>query len=130
VALLGVLALGGIVVRNTLILADQIDTDMARPVHAAGHHRDHGAPRATRDPDRARRRAGFSSAHADVVLGPMATVLIGGTLVGTVLTLLFLPALYAAWFRVPNAEAGNKGGRMPDADQMKRTPTAWPQAAE
>ena len=32
--------------------------------------------------------------------GPMASVLIGGTLVGTVLTLFFLPALYAAWFRV------------------------------
>ena len=36
---------------------------------------------------------------------PLAVVLIGGTLVGTVLTLLFLPALYAAWFRVGRAGA-------------------------
>jgi hypothetical protein len=35
--------------------------------------------------------------------GPLAYVLIGGTLVGTVLTLLFLPALYAIWFRVPGS---------------------------
>jgi multidrug efflux pump subunit AcrB len=37
------------------------------------------------------------------IWGPMASVLIGGTAVGTVLTLLFLPALYAIWFRVAEA---------------------------
>ena len=43
----------------------------------------------------------------DAFWGPMAYVLIGGTLVGTLITLLFLPALYALWFRVmaPRQEA-------------------------
>lgn len=101
VALLGILALGGIIVRNTLILVDQIDTDMA-----------HGLTmrQAIIETTVRRARPVVLTALAAVLAfmpltltsfwGPMAIVLIGGTLVGTVLTLFFLPALYAAWFRV------------------------------
>ena len=106
VALLGILALGGIIVRNTLILVDQIDTDMA---HGLGM-RDAIIETTVR-----RARPVVLTALAAVFAflpltltsfwGPMAIVLIGGTLVGTVLTLFFLPALYAAWFRVGNAGA-------------------------
>jgi multidrug efflux pump len=103
VALLGILALGGIIVRNTLILVDQIDTDMA-----------HGLTMRDAIIETTVRRArpvvltalaavlAFMPLTLTSFWGPMAIVLIGGTLVGTVLTLFFLPALYAAWFRVGN----------------------------
>jgi multidrug efflux pump subunit AcrB len=106
VALLGILALGGIIVRNTLILVDQIDTDMA-----------HGLTMRQAIIETTVRRArpvvltALAAVFAFLPLtltsfwGPMAIVLIGGTLVGTVLTLFFLPALYAAWFRVGRADA-------------------------
>ncbi len=105
VALLGILALGGIIVRNTLILVDQIDTDIANGLSM----RDAIIETTVR-----RSRPVVLTALAAVLAflpltltsfwGPMAIVLIGGTLVGTVLTLFFLPALYAAWFRVGRAE--------------------------
>lgn len=105
VALLGILALGGIIVRNTLILVDQIDTDMANGLSM----RDAIIETTVR-----RSRPVVLTALAAVLAflpltltsfwGPMAIVLIGGTLVGTVLTLFFLPALYAAWFRVGSSE--------------------------
>jgi len=101
VALLGILALGGIIVRNTLILADQIDTDMANGMSMR---------KAIIETTVRRARPVVLTALAAVFAfmpltltsfwGPMAIVLIGGTLVGTALTLFFLPALYAAWFRV------------------------------
>jgi multidrug efflux pump subunit AcrB len=104
VALLGILALGGIIVRNTLILVDQIDTDMAHGL---------GMREAIIETTVRRARPVVLTALAAVFAflpltltsfwGPMAIVLIGGTLVGTVLTLFFLPALYAAWFRVGRA---------------------------
>lgn len=105
VALLGILALGGIIVRNTLILVDQIDTDMA-----------HGLTMRDAIIETTVRRArpvvltalaavlAFMPLTLTSFWGPMAIVLIGGTLVGTVLTLFFLPALYAAWFRVGRAD--------------------------
>ena len=64
-----------------------------RPAHAAG------------DPDRACHRAGLHPAYAFRIQGSMAYTLIGGTAAGTVLFLLFLPALYVAWFRIKPAEA-------------------------
>lgn len=102
VALLGILALGGIIVRNTLILADQIDTDMASGM---------AMREAIIETTVRRARPVILTALAAIFAfmpltlatfwAPLAFVLIGGTLIGTVLTLLFLPALYAAWFRVP-----------------------------
>lgn len=58
---------------------------------------------------RACRRAGFHSSHPFSVLGSMAYTLIGGTAVGTVMILLFLPALYAAWFRIKPTEYESQG---------------------
>lgn len=118
VALLGVLALGGIIVRNTLILADQIDTDLARglPLHDAIVET---TVRRARPVVLTALAAVFAFLPLTLTSfwGPMASVLIGGTLVGTVLTLLFLPALYAAWFRVP-ASAGPRE----DADGLQLGP--------
>jgi len=52
----------------------------------------------------ARLANGFT-AKAEIVWGPMAYAMMGGILIGTALTLLFLPALYVAWFRIPAPEA-------------------------
>ena len=107
VALLGVIALSGIIMRNSVILVDQIEQDIK-----AGH-----------DPwtaivESAVRRARpilLTAAAAILALvplvrsvfyGPAAIALMGGLFVATLLTMTFLPALYAAWFKV-------------------RRPTAW-----
>jgi multidrug efflux pump len=106
VALLGILALGGIIVRNTLILADQIDADMT-----AGMMMREAIIETTVRRARPVVLTALAAVFAFLPLtltsfwGPMAIVLIGGTLVGTMLTLFFLPALYAAWFRVPGPDA-------------------------
>jgi multidrug efflux pump subunit AcrB len=101
VAILGLIGLGGILMRNTLILVEQIKTELAGgldPYHAIIEATVH------------RSRAVLLTALAAVLAfapltlssfwGPLAYVLIGGTTVGTVLTLLVLPALYALWFGV------------------------------
>jgi multidrug efflux pump subunit AcrB len=49
----------------------------------------------------------------DSFWGPLAYVLIGGVAVGTVITLLFVPALYAAWFRIPVAETAPRASGAP-----------------
>ncbi|WP_322400240.1 efflux RND transporter permease subunit [Massilia luteola] len=101
VANLGVIALFGMVVRNSVILVDQIEKDIA-----AGH-----APWDAIVGSAVRRcRPILLTAAAaalamiplsrSVFWGPMAVAIMGGLLVATALTLLFLPALYAAWFRV------------------------------
>jgi multidrug efflux pump len=106
VALLGILALGGIIVRNTLILADQIATDQLSGMSLR---------QAIIETTVRRARPVVLTALAAVLAflpltltsfwGPMAIVLISGTMIGTVLTLFFLPALYAAWFRVGHTDA-------------------------
>jgi multidrug efflux pump len=101
VSLLGTIALAGMIMRNSVILVDQIDQDIA-----AGH-----APwDAVIDATVRRARPIVLTAGTaifamiplsrSVFWGPMAVALMGGLLVATALTLLFLPALYAAWFRV------------------------------
>ena len=101
VAMLGTIALSGIIMRNSLILVDQIDKDIA-----AGH-----APwNAVIDATVRRFRPIVLTAAAAVLalipltrsdfFGPMAVAMMGGLVIATVLTLIFLPALYAAWFRV------------------------------
>jgi multidrug efflux pump len=109
VALLGILALGGIIVRNTLILADQIATDQASGMSLRA---------AIIETTVRRARPVVLTALAAVLAflpltltsfwGPMAIVLISGTLIGTLLTLFFLPALYAAWFRVRDEEGAQR----------------------
>ncbi len=115
VALLGVLALGGMIMRNTIILVDQVRQDLE-------------AGRTLRDAivESTVRRArpvvltalaaalAFIPLATNVFWGPMALAMIGGLVVATVLTLMFLPALYAWAFRVksepePQAAAEPRG---------------------
>ncbi len=106
VALLGLIALAGMIMRNTVILVDQIDRDIA-----AGHTRHRAIIDAT--VRRARPVAltalaailGMVPLAGSAFWGPMAITIMGGLLVATVLTLLVVPALYAMWFRVRVDEA-------------------------
>jgi len=100
VALLGLIGLAGILMRNTLILTQQVSDNLAD-----------GQPPFEAIVEAAVRRArpvvltALAAALAFVPLtfdsfwGPLAYVLIGGVLVGTAITLLFVPALYALWMR-------------------------------
>ncbi|SHJ84774.1 Multidrug efflux pump subunit AcrB [Aureimonas altamirensis DSM 21988] len=101
VAILGILALAGILIRNSVILIVQIeharqegDSPWDAVVEATEHRM---------------RPILLTAAAASLALipisrevfwGPMAYAMMGGIVVGTVLTLLFLPALYVAWFRI------------------------------
>jgi multidrug efflux pump len=101
VALLGLIALAGMIMRNTVILVDQIDRDIA-----AGHSRYRAVIDAT--VRRARPVAltalaailGMIPLAGSLFWGPMAITIMGGLFVATVLTLLVVPVLYAMWFRV------------------------------
>ena len=105
VAILGVLALIGILIRNSVILIVQIE-----------HLRNEGVAgwQAVVEATEHRMRPIMLTAAAatlalipisrQVFWGPMAYAMMGGIVVGTVLTLLFLPALYVTWFRIPRNE--------------------------
>jgi multidrug efflux pump len=105
VALLGVIALSGMIMRNSVILVDQIGQDIA-----AGHAPWQAIVEATVRRARPIVLTAGTAIFAMVPLsrsvfwGPMAVALMGGLLVATALTLLFLPALYAAFFRVKRTE--------------------------
>ncbi|MBW8311975.1 MAG: efflux RND transporter permease subunit [Rhizobium sp.] len=102
VAMLGTIALSGMIMRNSVILVDQIEQDIGAGVPPA---------QAVVDATVRRFRPIVLTALAAVLamiplsrsvfFGPMAVAIMGGLIVATALTLLFLPALYAAWFRVP-----------------------------
>ena len=108
VAMLGILALTGMIARNSVILIDQVEHERAAGSHpwdavvTAAIHRTRPilltASAAT---------LGMIPIAPTVFWGPMAFSIIGGLAVATVLTLIFLPALYVAWFRIkqPSAEA-------------------------
>ncbi len=101
VAMLGTIALAGMIMRNSVILVDQIEQDIA-----AGHDRWTAVVDATVRRFRPIVLTALAAILAMIPLsrsaffGPMAVAIMGGLTVATVLTLLFLPALYAAWFRV------------------------------
>jgi len=107
VALLGVIALMGMIQRNSVILIDQIELDRAA-----------GVPTWDAIVEAAVRRLRpivLTAAAAvlamiplsrSVFWGPMAVAIMGGLIVATVLTLLALPAMYAAWFRVKREKTG------------------------
>jgi len=107
VAQLGITALLGMIIRNSVILVDQIEQDIKA-----------GIPPWQAIVESAVRRARpimLTAAAAVLAMiplsrltfwGPMAAAIMGGLIVATVLTLLFLPALYAAWFRVRAPEGG------------------------
>ena len=112
-AILGLIGLAGIIMRNTLILVDQIEAEQRRGLDARSAVVEAAVRRA---------RPVLLTAVAAVLAflpltfstfwGALAVVLIGGTLVGTALSLFFLPALYALWF-----------GLRPD---LQAIPTATP----
>jgi multidrug efflux pump len=101
VALLGVIALGGMIMRNTIILVDQVrqDQDAGLDLRAAIIE---STVRRARPVILTALAAvlAFIPLSTNVFWGPMALAMIGGLVVATVLTLLFLPALYAWAFRV------------------------------
>jgi multidrug efflux pump len=121
VAMLGTIALAGMIMRNSVILVDQIDHD----IHAGSEPAD-----AIVDATVRRFRPIILTAAAAVLAmiplarsafyGPMAVAIMGGLVVATVLTLLFLPALYAAWFRVP------RPSEVPANDAEQDTPSPAP----
>ncbi|MGZ5582445.1 MAG: efflux RND transporter permease subunit [Usitatibacter sp.] len=105
VAMLGTIALTGMIMRNSVILVDQIDQDIKGGAEPA---------EAIVDATVRRFRPIMLTAAAAVLAmipltrsafyGPMAVAIMGGLIVATALTLLFLPALYAAWFRIRPAQ--------------------------
>ena len=111
VAMLGVLALVGMIARNSVILIDEVGRQIEAGQHVwdavvtAAIHRTRPilltASAAT---------LGMIPIAPTVFWGPMAFAIIGGLAVATVLTLIFLPALYVAWFRVaePTSKADAK----------------------
>jgi len=108
VAILGITALSGMIMRNSVILVDQVREEMERgldPWNAVLEAAVH------------RTRPVMLTAAATVLAmiplarsvfwGPMAIAIMGGLTVATVLTIFFVPALYAAWFKVQRADAGS-----------------------
>ncbi|MEY9536094.1 efflux RND transporter permease subunit [Sinorhizobium fredii] len=116
-AILGLIGLAGILMRNTLILTEQIKENMA-----AGLDDYHAVIEATVQRTRPVILTALAAVLAFIPLthsvfwGSMAYTLIGGTAVGTVMILLFLPALYAAWFRIK-----------PTANELHEEPTEEPE---
>ncbi len=112
VALLGVIALMGMIQRNSVILIDQIEQDRARGVPAWEAIVESAVRRL--------RPIVLTAAAAvlamiplsrSVFWGPMAVAIMGGLIVATALTLLALPAMYAAWFRVRRDTPGMVPGQ-------------------
>jgi multidrug efflux pump len=110
VAMLGTIALSGIIMRNSIILIDQIEQDVR-----AGATQWNAIIGAT---VRRCRPIALTAAAAVLAMiplarsdffGPMAVAMMGGLLIATVLTLVFLPALYALWFRV-REDGGSPAG--------------------
>ena len=110
VAMLGTIALSGMIMRNSVILIDQIEQDIAD-----GHTRWQAIVDATVRRFRPIVLTALAAMLAmiplsrSVFFGPMAVAIMGGLLFATALTLLFLPALYAAWFRVKRDEPAPEG---------------------
>lgn len=109
VAMLGTIALGGMIMRNTVILIDQIRQDRESGMDPWDAIRESTVRRF--------RPIMLTSAAAilamipltrSVLWGPMAYAIMGGLLVATLLTILFVPALYAAWLRLPLPEPNER----------------------
>lgn len=101
VAFLGIIAMNGMIIRNAVILLDQIEQDIANGVPAFDAVVDSAVRRA-----RPIMLTTVTAVLAMIPLtntsfwGPMAVAIMGGLLVATALTLLSLPAMYSAWFRI------------------------------
>ena len=128
VALLGLIALAGMIMRNAVILVDQIEADVA-----------HGLTRGEAIVEATVRRArpvvltALAAILAMIPLsrsafwGPMAITIMGGLFVATFLTLLYLPGLYALWFRKSLEESG-PGEKVDLAPQHHEPQAAFPLA--
>jgi len=111
VALLGVLALTGMIARNSVILIDQIEREKAQ-----GRHPWDAVVEATTHRFRpilltaSAAILGMVPIAPTIFWGPMAYAIMGGLAVATLLTLIFLPALYVTWFRIeePRPDCGNE----------------------
>jgi multidrug efflux pump subunit AcrB len=132
VALLGLIALGGMDMRNSIILVDQVQHDL-----------DRGLPMREAIIESVVRRArpvvltamaailGMIPLSSSAFWGPMATTVMGGLFVATFLTLLFLPALYALWFRQRiRIEEKARRAAIANDDEPTVATAALPQAAE
>jgi multidrug efflux pump subunit AcrB len=101
VALLGLIGLAGILMRNTMILTQQVQDNLGDDMSARDAVVEAAVQRAR--PVILTALAAilaFVPLTTDAFWGPMAYVLIGGIAVGTAITLFFVPALYALWFRL------------------------------
>jgi multidrug efflux pump len=123
VALLGLIALAGLIMRNTVILVDQIDQDEKSGFDTW---------RAIVESTVRRFRPIMLTASAAVLamvplarsdfFGPQAITILGGLLIATVLTIVFVPALYAAWFGVQRADAsGSERATLADRSPLPDT---------
>jgi multidrug efflux pump subunit AcrB len=122
VAILGVISLAGMVIRNSVILIDQIDQNVASGddrwtavIHATEHRLRPILLTA------AAAILGMIPIAPTVFWGPMAFAVMGGLAVATLLTLVFLPALYVAWFRITPPD---DAGKMPAAAPARLPATA------
>ncbi len=126
VALLGLIALAGMIMRNAVILVDQIETDVAQ-----GSTRRDAIVEATVRRARPVVLTALAAILAMIPLsrsafwGPMAITIMGGLFVATFLTLFYLPGLYALWFRKSLDE---RGGELAAPQQDNSAPRAFPLA--
>ena len=124
VAILGVLALVGMIVRNSVILVDQIDTEIAHgrapwdAVIEATLHRFRPILLTA-----AAAILGMIPIAPTVFWGPMAYSIMGGLAVATMLTLVFLPGLYVAWFRIKEPSP-RESDRVDPSYQLRQTSEA------
>ena len=113
VAILGVISLIGMVIRNSVILIAQIDEHIADGEHpwaaviSATEHRLRPILLTA-----AAAILGMIPIAPTVFWGPMAYAVMGGLVVATLLTLVFLPALYVAWFRIEPEQAAQSAAQM------------------
>ena len=123
VAILGILALIGIIIRNSVILVTQIniyERDGYLPWDAVAHATQH-----RRRPillTAAAASLGMIPIAREVFWGPMAYAMIGGIIIATLLTLLFLPALYVAWYRIK--EPSDKDREQARSDEQVPQPSS------
>jgi len=109
VAILGIVALAGMIVRNSVILITQIETEIAH-----GHPPWDAVIIATMHRTRpimltaAAAIMGMVPISREIFWGPMAFAVMGGLVAATLLTLWFLPAFYVLWFRIKPPQAGSR----------------------
>jgi multidrug efflux pump subunit AcrB len=130
VALLGLIALAGMIMRNSVILVDQIETEVQQ-----GMTRREAIIEATVRRARPVILTALAAILAMVPLarsafwGPMAVTIMGGLFVATFLTILYLPGLYALWFRKSLDESIAKAD-VTENSSAEETQPALPMAAE